>query len=187
MEDLDLNAVNSVVNDVDERMKYFSEIGTPIIEYYSNDLESMMGTIRDFISSSQKDRLNINELQYYFLQLTNLLYFVTTNVEKVGLLMDLSNMSYKDAFNTSLLENSSADAKLTVAKLNALAEKESLAENVLNFIYARTYKILKAKVDSANEMIRTLSKLISYQMQTSQLTTEDKYEVNTKRLLLEDR
>ena len=62
-----------------------------------------------------------------------------------------------------------------------------MAENVLNFIYARTYKILKAKVDSANEMIRTLSKLISYQMQTSQTANEDKFEVNTKRLLLEDR
>lgn len=187
MEDLDLNAVNSVVNDVDERMRYFTEIGSPIIEYYSSDLENMMGSIREFISSSNRDHFNVNELQYYFLQLTNLLYFVTTNVEKVGLLMDLSNMSYKDAFNTSLLENSSADAKMTVAKLNALADKEALAENVLNFIYARTYKILKAKVDSANEMIRTLSKLISYQMQTSQLTTEDKFEVNTKRLLLEDR
>ena len=84
MRDLDLDSVNVVVSDVDERMRYFTEIGTPIIEYYSIDLESMMGSIRDFISSSSKDRLNINELHYYFLQLTNLLYFVTTNVEKVG-------------------------------------------------------------------------------------------------------
>ena len=99
--------------------------------------------------------------------------------------MDLSNMSYKDAFNSSLLNNSSRDAKLTVAKLNALADKAALANSVVNFIYSRTYKILKAKVDSANEMIRTMSKLISYRMQTMQLGNEDKFDVSTKRLLME--
>ena len=186
MEELNMESVNKVVNDVDERMTYFTEVGTPIIEYYSGDLEKLMNTIKNFVKLTKPEYMNINELQYYFMQLTSELYFTTTNVEKVGLLMDLSNMSYKDAFNTSLLENSSKDAKLTVAKLNAIADKESLAESALNFIYSRTYKILKAKIDSANEMIRTLSKVISYRMQSLQ-TSEDKYDVNTKRLLLEDK
>ena len=178
--------VNKVVNSVDERMTYWTEIGSPIVEYYAKDLDDLMDSIRDFISKSNVDNLNVNELQYYFVQLTNVLYFTTTNVEKVGLLMDLSNMSYKDAFNTSLLENSTADSKLTVAKLNAMADKDSLAENVLNFIYARTYKILRAKIDSANEMIKTLSKLISYKMQViSQQNNDDRFDVNTKRLLVE--
>lgn len=185
MKNLNLDSVNTVVADVDERMKYFTEIGSPIVEFYSSDIDKLMGDISGFITTSNVENININELQYYFMRLTAELYFVTTSVEKVGLLMDLSNMSYKDAFNTSLLNNSSSDAKLTVAKLNALADKESLAENVLNFIYSRTYKILKAKIDSANEMIRTLSKIISYRMQTSQATNEDKFEVNTKRLLME--
>ncbi len=186
MSKLSLEDVNTVVAAVDERMSFFTEIGTPIIDYYSEDLDKLMNNINNFVKFSKPEHMNINELQFYFTQLTSTLYFTTTSVEKVGLLMDLSNMSYKDAFNTSLLENSSKDAKLTVAKLNALADQESLAENVLNFIYSRTYKILRAKIDSANEMIRTLSKLISYRMQTTQ-TNEDRFDVNTKRLLLEDR
>lgn len=184
MGELRLDDINKVVDDVDERMKYFSEIGIPIIEYYSDDLEKLMKSINNFVRT-KPEYMNVNELQYYFMQLTSALYFTTTNVEKVGLLMDLSNMTYKDAFNTSLLDNSSKDAKLTVAKLNALADKDALPENVLNFIYSRTYKILKAKIDSANEMIRTLSKIISYRMQTIQ-TGEDKFDVNTKKLLMED-
>lgn len=182
--DINLLDVNKVVSDVDSRMTYFSEIGAPIIEFYTSDLDNLMKIIDDLVKS-KTDEFNVNELQYYFMKLTAELYFVTTNVEKVGLLMDLSNMTYKDAFNTSLLNNSSTDAKLTVAKLNAIADKESLAENVLNFIYSRTYKILKSKLDAANEMIRTLSKLISYRMQTSQLGNEDKFDINTKRLLME--
>ena len=184
MEEITLQTVQNVVDSVDTRMTWFTEIGTPIIEYYSNDLDELMDKIRLFISN-KVENININELQYYFITLTNQLYFVSTSVEKVGLLMDLSNLSYKDAFNTSLLEKSSTDGKLTVAKLNAIAEKESLPENVLNFIYSRTYKILKAKVDSANEMVRTLSKIISYRMQTSQVNSEDKFDISTKRLLLE--
>lgn len=181
--DVTLDDVNKVVNDVDSRMSYFSEIGEPIINFYAESLDKYMSVIEDLMKS-KTDELNINELQYYFMKLTSELYFVTTNVEKIGLLMDMSNLTYKDAFNTSLLNNSSADAKLTVAKLNAIADKESLAENVLNFIYSRTYKILKAKLDSANEMIRTMSKIISYRMQTIQ-TNEDKFDVSTKKLLLE--
>lgn len=181
--DVTLDDVNKVVNDVDSRMSYFSEIGEPIINFYAEYLDKYMTVIEDLMKS-KTDELNINELQYYFMKLTSELYFVTTNVEKIGLLMDMSNLTYKDAFNTSLLNNSSADAKLTVAKLNAIADKESLAENVLNFIYSRTYKILKAKLDSANEMIRTMSKIISYRMQTVQ-TNEDKFDVSTKKLLLE--
>lgn len=185
MEELNLEVIQEKVNEVDSRMTYFTEIGTPIIEYYSEDLEKLMTTIEHFVKHTKPEYMNVNELQYYFMQLTSALYFTTTNVEKVGLLMDLSNMSYKDAFNTSLLENSSSDSKLTVAKLNAMADKDALADNVLNFIYSRTYKILKAKIDSANEMIKTLSKIISYRMSALN-SGEDRFDVNTKKLLLED-
>ena len=175
-------AINNSVNAVDEKMKYFTEIGNPIIEYYSDDLEKLMSSIDGFVKHCKPEYMNVNELQYYFMQLTSTLYLTTSNVEKVGLLMDLANMSYKDAFNTSLLENSTKDAKLTVAKLNAIADKDALADNVLNFIYSRSYKILKAKIDSANEMIRTLSKIISFKMSTQAI--EDKYDVDTGKMLL---
>ena len=173
------------VNAVDEEMKYFTEIGAPIIEYYSSDLDALMERIGQFLSSSKAEDLNVNELQRYFMELTSVLYLTTTNVEKVGLLMDLSNMSYKEAFNTSLLNYSAEDAKHTVAKLNALSETASISNSVVSFIYTRTYKILKAKIDSANEMIRTLSKIISFKMNAVSTGMEDKYDMNTKRLLME--
>ena len=173
------------VNAVDEEMKYFTEIGAPIIEYYSSGLDDLMERISQFLSSSKAEDLNVNELQRYFMELTSVLYLTTTNVEKVGLLMDLSNMSYKEAFNTSLLNYSAEDAKHTVAKLNALSETASISNSVVSFIYTRTYKILKAKIDSANEMIRTLSKIISFKMNAVSTGMEDKYDMNTKRLLME--
>ena len=105
--DINLTDINKVVEDVDSRMSYFSEIGDPIIAFYTNDLDGLM-TVIDGLMKNKTEELNINELQYYFMKLTSELYFVTTNVEKIGLLMDLSNLTYKDAFNTSLLNNSSA-------------------------------------------------------------------------------
>lgn len=179
-----LEEINQVVDTVDNNMGYFQEIGQPIIEFYAESLDALMSNIQQVLNSPNAAEVTTNNLQLFFLNLTSEVYQTASNVERIGLLMDLANMNYKDAFNTSLLNNSSQDAKLTVAKLNAIADKESLRENVLNFIYARTYKILKAKVDAANEMIRTLSKLISFRMQNNS-QYDDKFEVNTKQLLLE--
>lgn len=181
--DLSITQVNAVVDKVDGHMAYFQEIGQPIIEFYAESLDRLMEKIHRELNQSN---LGIQSLQMHFLNLTSEVYRIASNVERIGLLMDLANMNYKDAFNTSLLDYSSQDAKLTVAKLNALADKATLPESVINFIYARTYKILKAKVDAAEEMIRTLSKLLSSKIGGNN-QFEDRFDANTKQILLESR
>ena len=44
------------------------------------------------------------------------------------------------------------------------AENNSMNESIVSSLYARSFKIIKSKVESANEMVKTLSKIISKRM-----------------------
>ena len=68
-----------------------------------------------------------------------------------------------------------AGEKYTVQQLKAYADQVALSDNVLNFIYARCSKILKDKVDQANEVAKALSKILSsliQEMQTFNYTSK---------------
>lgn len=189
IETLSEDDITKSADALEDNMKYFKEIGDPVIDYYSKDLDNLMLEIKSYLTTTSAASYDMNSLQMFFTQLTNIVYFTSTNVERVGMLNDLSNMAYKDAFNNSMINKGTDSAKLTVAKLTAIAEQESLTESVLNFIYSRSYKILKAKVDGAEEMIRTLSKIISYKMQTMIVldTNDDRFNVSTKQILNESK
>ena len=50
------------------------------------------------------------------------------------------------------------------------SENNSIDETMLNLIYSRSVRILKGKVDTAGEMVRTLSKILSAHMNESFVT-----------------
>ena len=60
-----LDDVNKVVNDVDSRMSYFSEIGEPIINFYAESLDKYMSVI------------NYNELDNYIVENPDTIIYVS--------------------------------------------------------------------------------------------------------------
>jgi hypothetical protein len=54
--------------------------------------------------------------------------------------------------------------KGTVADKNMQAEIDATAEKVVNIVYSKAYKILKAKVESAQEVLSSVKKVISRRM-----------------------
>ena len=77
-------------------------------------------------------------------------------------------------------------AKPTVAELTAYAEGESINEQVTNEIYSRAYKIIKAKIDSAQTMTSTLSKTISRRMSEQQLSGAQPAGISPARQILNE-
>ena len=51
--------------------------------------------------------------------------------------------------------------KPTVAENQAVADAASIYESCVNSIYERAYKVVKFKIDAAQTMISTLSKMLS--------------------------
>ena len=89
--------------------------------------------------------------------------------EKLGIYDALTKTAFKETYNKIYLENQSSvggvgTKKPTVAESTAVAENATVYEATINDLYNRVYKTVKVKLDSANTMLSSISKLISRRM-----------------------
>lgn len=147
-------------------------LSNEIIQENSQDLDDLMRDI-------QRNVVNVRGvpdqvIEEYLAELTNALYFINTRVESFGFYEDITKANAKLKYNESYSENQlnaiADNKKVTVADNQLYAEKSSMDETTLNLIYSRSMKILSGKIDSAREMIRTLSKILSVHMNDAQAT-----------------
>ena len=168
-----LEQVNVKIESYIEQIKEYS---SNIISKYTQTLDDIMRDIKNEIID--KDNIDENLLNHYFLSLTNALYFIGSQVEEVGFYDDVSKLNYKLAYNDAFIKNKSQDIgnskKQTNTDNQIAAENNSIEEQVMNLIYSRSYKIIKTKIDSGYEMVRTLSKIISSRQQEKQLSMMNK-------------
>lgn len=110
------------------------------------------------------------ELDDFTMMLSTLIYFTSVGCEQMGIRDDLSTAKYKEAYNVarSVLD------KGTVADKNAQAELDSQAERIVSLVYNKAYKILKAEVEAAQELLSACKKVLSRRMcelETTRLST----------------
>lgn len=147
-----------------EDAEYAKQMSDRIVAEYTKDLDSLMQNINSdiIVRGDAPD----NVVSNYFLELTNAMYFFGSKAESLGLFDDISKsnarLKYSQSYGNSIIDNvTKGKMKPTVAENQLNAEMASLNETVVNYIYARAYRIVKTKCDSANEMIRTLSKILT--------------------------
>lgn len=163
-EDLD-----KIYVELDNNVNYSYEIAQQTVGVQTKELDKLMKDIYDDIIN-QEDPPTIN-IEKYFLSLSNCLYFLGDRLEKVGLYDDLSRTQAKEKYNNAYIDqvNQVGNKKVTVAEAQTSAENQSLYENMVNIIYARSYKIFKYKIDAAQTMLSSLSKMLSKRMQDQQM------------------
>ena len=170
MAQLDITQIESKLETTKENVSYISEIADKVVGAYTRSLDSLMQEI--YKNVVENDNASNNDLEKYFLRLTNTLYFMGEKLERLGLHDDVSKAQFREAYNNAYLDaqtSLSAQGKPTVAMLTISAENGSVNETVVNAIYARSYKTFKFKVDSGFEMVKTLSKIISRRMSEDKL------------------
>lgn len=142
-----------------------SEVYDSLVAAATSDLDSVMQEIYSKIVTSSN--YSIEDVQVLFTKLGNYVYFFGQRVEKMGLESDVADHSMKEAYNNAYNDSLIGldGKKRTANELNTIAEAASLSESVLNDIYKRAYKAIKFKVDSAQSMVGTLSKIYSKKMQ----------------------
>ena len=113
-------------------------------------------------------------LEKYLLELNNMLYFLGSKLENVGIRDDLTKMAAKETFNNVYLGAREKDVerrnKTTVAELTAIAEDASKYETVINSLYSRVYNQIKLKMNAGYDMVNSLRKIISKRMQDASMT-----------------
>ena len=172
--EIDEQKINNLQESLEDNMLYFTNIVDKVVSEYTSGLDELMQNIYTDVISVKNPPISI--LENYFLRLTNAIYFVGESVERLGIYDSLTKTAAQETYNKTYISHQSSNAgivgakKPTVAESTAISENASIYDKTMNDIYNSTYKIVKNKIDAANTMISTLSKIISLRMSDMKLS-----------------
>lgn len=164
--------IEAVYKPLDENVEYADNIARYTVNTQTGDLDKLMQEIYTNIVSVEEPATE--SIEKYFMALANCLYFLGEKLEKVGLYDDISKAQAKEKYNNAYMDSVNpvdAKKKVTVAEAQTSAENASIPENLVSTIYARAYKIFKYKIESAQTMHSSLSKMLTKRMQDAQMAT----------------
>lgn len=154
-----------LLDKVEENSAELDKTVSDIIERYSGELDDYMSFVMGILRNDEQPPTDA-ELDDFALRLSSLIYFTSVGAEQMGIRDDLSSSAYKEAYNVARSMQKSG----TVADKNAQAELDAMAEKVVSIVYSKAYRILKAKVDSAQEVLSSVKKVMSRRMAETELS-----------------
>ncbi len=186
LNNLDEDKVKKILNDTEENVKFFEDIANQVIDGYTKNLDDLMKDIYTDIVDKSYSVISREIIEKYLTKLTLMIYFMGTNLERLGIYGDMSAAAKQEIYNKAYLKAQDDAAlnktKKTVAELTAQAEGSSIYETAVNYIYGRTYKLFKFKIDSAQSTAAMLNKLLSGKYADLQLAGQ----ASDKRILNEN-
>ena len=157
--------IETIQNKVENHSSTVDDIVNAIIKPYSEDLDRYVSFIKDCLKDGERPPTD-EELDDFCLNLSTLIYFSGGMCEYLGIRDDISKVVYKDIYH----ESRSKLEKGTVADKDSLAELASQKEALVNVCYTRAAKMMKAKVENAQELLGSCKKVLTRRMQEYSLT-----------------
>lgn len=172
MDNLDINKLKAQSEEIKSNLDYFATLGQPIVNEYSKDLDDKVMAIKTYLNRVRELNLpfDVPSLQKICIDLASTIYFTSDKLEHLGLLEDMSSIKYKDKYNSAYLTKQGdhdAGTKYTVEQLRNYAEQEALSEKLINFIYSHAAKIIKGKIDAAQDLLKSCSKSLSAEIESA--------------------
>lgn len=165
-DNINLKKLESIKLHVEDNSKIIENIVQDILNPYTKDLDEYILFIRDCLKDGENP-VSDSELEDFCMNLSTYIYFVGGACEQLGIRDDISKAVWKEMYNTKRneLERGTVDDK------NSAAELASQQEQLTNICYSRAYKIVKSKVENAQELLQSCKKVLSRRMQEQQLTS----------------
>ena len=157
--------IKSIREKVEINSKSIEDIVNDIIRPYCKDLDKYVLFIKDCLADGENPPTD-KELEDFCMNLSTYIYFAGGMVEQLGIRDDISKALYKEMYHKSRADLSSG----TVADKDSLAELASQQEQLVNVCYNRAWKIMKSKVENAQELLQSVKKVLSRRMQEIELT-----------------
>lgn len=155
---------NEILNqEILKNSKLIEEIVYEICKNYTGDLDKIMNTCRNIFTSNQK--ITNQEIEDLLAQLPSTLYFVNEGQETIGIRQDIAEITKKSNYNIERMK-----AEGTVADKNSTAESAVMNEAVNEIIYQRAYKMIRNKIELAQEMINSLKRIFDARMTEYQIS-----------------
>lgn len=164
-DEIQLPKVNNIKLRVEDNSTIIENIVKEIINPYSKDLDDYVSFIHTCLAGGEEPPTN-DELEDYCMNLSTLIYFAGGMCEQLGIRDDISKAIWKETYNT---HRETLD-RGTVQDKNTLAELASQQEQLTNICYSRAYRIMKSKIDAAQELLASCKKSLSHRMQEMELT-----------------
>lgn len=163
--DIDKDAVSGLKQKIEDHSASITEIVNEIIDPYCKDLDRYVLFIRDCLKDGENPPTN-EELDDFCMNLSTLIYFASGMCEQLGIRDDISRAVYKEMYHS--VRNELTEG--TIADKDSVAELQSQQEQLTSICYTRAYKIVKAKVESAQELLGSCKKVLSRRMAEYELT-----------------
>lgn len=164
---LDTVPTDNTQKKVESNSKIIQDIVNNIIKPYSEDLDRYVLFIKDCLKDGEHPPTD-EELDDFCLNLSTLIYFAGGMCEYLGIKDDISKALYKEMYH----ESRAKLEKGTVADKDSLAELASQKESLINVCYNRAFKLMKSKVENAQELLSSCKKVLSRRMQEYNLTQQ---------------
>lgn len=150
---------------IEDNAKELDKIVKEIISPYCKDLDNYVSFIKECLHDGETPPTTM-ELEDWCMNLSTYIYFASGMTEALGIRDDIAKTVYKEVYNNS---RDSID-KGTVADKNSLAELASQEEALISSAYTRSYKIMKAKVENAQDLLGSCKKVLSHRITEEEMT-----------------
>lgn len=149
-----------VSDEILQKVEYDSEsiakVVDDITQHYSADLDEYVAFIKGILQDDEKPPTD-TELNDFAMNLSTLIYYTSVGCEQLGIRDDIARSTYKEAYN---IARDGID-KGTVADKNTQAELQAVQERIVSIVFEKSYRILKAKTESAQELLSVIKKVIT--------------------------
>ena len=161
----DYKELQDIKQQVETHSESIDKIVDDIIQPYCKDLDKYIVFIKDCLKDGENPP-TAEELDDWCLNLSTYIYFAGGLCERLGIRDDIAKAVYKEMYHSvrSNLETG------TIADKDSLAELQSQQEAIISSSYTRAYKIIKSKVENAQELLQSCKKVLSRRMSEAELT-----------------
>lgn len=161
----DEDSLTKIQENIESNADALDNIVNEIIAPYCRDLDKYVSFIKDCLKDGENPPTN-EELDDFCMNLSTYIYFAGGTCEYLGIRDDIAKAVYKEMYHTARANQSSG----TVADKDSLAELASQEEFIVSAAYNRAYKIMKSKVDNAQELLSSCKKVLSRRISEQELT-----------------
>lgn len=165
LSEIDQKLVADVQKKVEDHSTVLSNIVNEIIDPYCKDLDRYVLFIKECLHDGETPPTN-DELDDFCMNLSTLIYFAGGMCEQLGIRDDISKAVYKEVYNDTRASLSDG----TIADKDSIAELQAQQEQITSVCYNRAYRIVKAKVDAAQELLASCKKVLTRRCQELELT-----------------
>lgn len=173
LDNINTEKLNQIINSTESNSEYFYSLVDSIVVKYSKDLDDFMRDLHTEVTG--QDAISTDAAERYYAELTNLLYFMTSNLERLNIYSDMANAASKEVYSKAYLaaateKDEKGKSLRTVGENQSIAEVSAQYENISSSVYQHVYKYLRLKFDIAMETVSMLKNIIKRRMNEEYLS-----------------